>query len=114
MRLFYTFLWLALCALFGVGLEMMLAYKSELLMGPQNETRRLLFRLAHAHGSILSLFTLSWLSLASRLNAPRQPLIARLYLSSALLMGIGFFFSGLIIPGPSSVVLLVMSDAIDG
>ncbi len=93
--LFYTFLWLALCALLGVALEIMLAYKSAFLLGPEHETRRLLLRLAHAHGTLLSLFTLCWLTLTAHLNCPSSPSTGRLYFSSALLMSSGFFFSGL-------------------
>lgn len=54
--------------LLGVALEFMHAYKLGAYLDAHQETRRLLFRLAHAHGALLALlhvalaFTFSYLS----------------------------------------------------
>ena len=93
--LILCFSFLLFCALTGVALEVLLAYKSSFLLGPQNETRRLLLRLGHAHGSLVSLFTLVWLSLARQINVKSTSKIGRLYLLSAVLMGSGFCLAGL-------------------
>ncbi|HYQ14246.1 MAG TPA: hypothetical protein VEQ58_00755, partial [Polyangiaceae bacterium] len=49
-------LWaLCVCSALGLGLETLHAFKVGLYLDVGNETRRLLWRLAHAHGALLGL-----------------------------------------------------------
>ena len=83
---------------FGAGLEAFHAFKSPFYLDAENETRRLMWRLAHAHGALLSLlqiagaFSLSWLQAARR--PCRSRLISRCLVLALILLPGGFFLAG--------------------
>jgi hypothetical protein len=95
----------------GLTLESLHGFKVGFYLDVENETRRLLFRLAHAHGALLALLNLVFAlcvglrpELASRLRgAASTALIA----AGVLLPG-GFLLGGLVIYGgdPNPAVLL--------
>ena len=63
---------LFLFALLGVALEAMHAFKLDAYLHPANETRRLLLRLAHAHGLGLAMLHIAYAFTASSLReAPK-------------------------------------------
>ncbi len=101
--------WWALTAfaLLGIALEAMHGFKVHWFLDPGYETRRLLWRLAHAHGALLSLVHLGFAA-AIPLAWPKDSRGLRLASTSLLLAGLflplGFFIGGIKIyggdPGP--------------
>ena len=82
---------------FGLVLEALHGFKVQAYLNVMNETRRLMWTLAHAHGTLLGLANLGFAFSAS--CSPRWPVRGRLVASSALiaaslLMPGGFFFGG--------------------
>lgn len=110
---------LFLYSLLGVVLEFLLAYKVPLLIDVENSERRLLFRLAHAHGTLLSLFEVAFAFALTRLK-PEGPIGGRLRLASGslsaatLLIPSGFFLGGLGAESgdPGLLIALVPSGAL--
>jgi hypothetical protein len=106
--------WLALVVSVtgGLALEGMHAYKLSLYLDVGNETRRLMWTLAHAHGVGLSLLNIAyaatlhiWLGKSSR---PLE-LASTLTAWSTLLVPFGFLLGGIVTYGgdPSPGVFLV-------
>lgn len=86
-------------AALGLGLETLHAFKLGLYLDVGNETRRLLWRLAHAHGVLLALLNVCH-ALAVR-SWPRleDALASRALLVSLLLMPSGFLLGGVFARG---------------
>lgn len=86
-------------ALLGVALEFLLAYKVPAFVDVENSERRLLFRLAHAHGTLLSLLQLGFAFILTQKKSPtigRRLRVASGTLSAGtLLIPAGFFLGGL-------------------
>jgi len=89
---------IALAALFGLGLEAMHGLKLASYLDLDAATRRHMWTLAHAHGTLLGLLHLGvalTLKAAPELLADRSlRLAARLLLAATLLMPAGFFLGG--------------------
>jgi membrane protein DedA with SNARE-associated domain len=86
---------LAVSLPFGVTLEALHAFKVGAYLG--SEMRRELWRLAHAHGTLLGMLCLVFSALAERTVAePAQASIARLVAWGAVLMPLGFFLGGIL------------------
>ncbi len=104
---------IALAALFGLGLEAMHGLKLASYLDLDAATRRHMWTLAHAHGTLLGLLHLGFaltLKAAPELEDESSThLAARLLLAATLLMPAGFFLGGLWYyagdPGPG--ILLV-------
>jgi len=101
----------------GMGLEAMHGLKIGWYVDPPNETRRLLWTLAHAHGTLLALVNISFgLTIRTAPNhAPRGRAIAdRCLIAAAILLPAGFFLGGAINYGsdPGLGILLVPVGAI--
>lgn len=81
-------------ALLGLGLEALHALKADAYLAVGNETRRLLWRLGHAHGAVLALVHLGFA--ASLPHAARLPRLgsACLFGASVALPG-GFLLGGI-------------------
>jgi hypothetical protein len=96
----------------GLVLEGLHGFKVGAYLNVSNETRRLMWTLAHAHGTLLALINLAF-GFMVRLApdwAPRQRAVASLCLRSAtLLMPAGFFLGGTFIYSgdPGLGILLV-------
>ncbi len=94
-------------ALLGIALEGLHGFKASWYLDPGYETRRLLWRLAHAHGALLSLVQLGF---AATLSSAWQGSIRGLRLASTalllagFLLPLGFFLGGVTLyggdPGP--------------
>ena len=81
-------------ALLGIALEALHAWKVDAYLHPAHETRRLLLRLAHAHGIGLALLHVAFAFTASTLRTP--PRFASACMTGALLaMPIGFLLGGI-------------------
>jgi hypothetical protein len=93
--------WIGLLVFVSLGavLEALHAWKSGAYLGVGNETRRLMWTLAHAHGVGLSLLNIGF---AATLNMLFETLDKRLQLASRLLawatvlLPLGFFLGGVI------------------
>lgn len=111
--------WYALLAFasLGLALEALHAFKAGFYLDVGADTRRSLWRLAHAHGALLALVNLAF---AASLAHTEEAARARLELASACLMGgsvllpAGFFIGGAFARGgdPGAGVLLVPVGAL--
>lgn len=107
--------WLSLFlfALLGVALEAMHAFKLDAYLHPANETRRLLLRLAHAHGLGLAMLHVAYAFTAASLR--EAPKFAGPCLTGALVaMPAGFLLGGLSHQGgdPGAAIALVPLGAL--
>ncbi len=96
----------------GLTLEAMHGFKFQWYVGEDSSTRRLMWTLAHAHGTLLSLIHLTFAGQISRLSASPGHLLRlsswSLSLAGILLPG-GFFAGGIVIydGDPGLGILLV-------
>jgi hypothetical protein len=101
----------------GLMLELLHGFKVSAYLDASNETRRLMWTLAHAHGTLLSLvhviFGLS-VRVAPDMNARNHPLISSCLIGASLLLPGGFFLGGVVFYGgdPGVGVLLVPVGAV--
>jgi hypothetical protein len=83
-------------ATFGLVLESLQGFKVRAYLDVSNETRRLMWTLAHAHGTLLAIvhviFGLTWRSAPTSLPRPR--LISTSLLAASTLLPGGFFLGG--------------------
>lgn len=86
----------ALCAFsaLGLGLETLHAFKLGFYLDVDRETRRLLWRLAHAHGALLGLLNVCYALAARQWPTLEDALAGRALLTALLLMPSGFFLGG--------------------
>jgi hypothetical protein len=111
-------LWaLLLFVTLGAALETLHGFKADLYLNVENEARRLMWRLAHAHGTLIALVHVIFglLTSAGHLRLASRLRIAAGALSAALLLipG-GFFLGGVVLVGgdPGPAVLLVPPGAV--
>jgi hypothetical protein len=78
----------------GMTLEVFHALKLGLYLDVSNETRRLLWRLAHAHGALLGLVNIGYALAAHTWPRLHSRLAERALLVALLLMPLGFFLGG--------------------
>ena len=105
---------LAAFVLLGVVLEALHAIKSPLYVDAGRETTRLLLRLAHAHGTLLSLVNVAYaLTVRARAGAARAVASGGLLASLVLLPG-GFLLGALWARGgdPGVGIVLVPAGAV--
>lgn len=100
----------------GMLLEGMHAFKLGWYLDLANETRRLLLRLAHAHGVLLGLVNIAFaLSLPhrARLGERAERWLSRCVLVGSALLPTGFLLGGLVVLGgdPNPAVLLAAAGA---
>ena len=85
--------------LLGATLETLHGFKVGFYLDASNETRRLMWTLAHAHGALLSLVNVAaGLSLCALPDLPadaRVPLISTTLLAATVLLPAGFFAGGI-------------------
>jgi len=108
--------WYALAAfsVLGIGLELLHAFKLGFYLDVGSETRRLMWRLAHAHGTLLSLVNVAFGAGAARLEPGRARRRASACLIvAAVSMPLGFFLAGAFATAadPSPLVALVPAGA---
>ena len=105
----------------GLALEMLHGFKAGFYLDASQETRRLMWTLAHAHGTLLSLvhviFALAVRALPA-LGGAHQRLISRCLVGASILLPGGFFLGGIrfyagdpglgiVLVPPGAVLLLV-------
>ncbi len=101
----------------GAALEGLHAFKADAYLNAENEARRLMWRLAHAHGTLLSLLHVVFGVLAGGgyLKGSSLLRLSSGALSAALLLlPCGFFLGGVVLRGgdPGPLVLLVPPGAV--
>lgn len=96
----------------GLTLEALHGFKVDWYLSVDHETRRLLWTLAHAHGTLLAIVHLVFAASLPRLadDAPRRRLASWSLLSAAVLLPGGFFLAGFGVwagdPGPAIVLAI--------
>jgi hypothetical protein len=104
-------------SILGLTLESLHGFKVRAYLDVSNETRRLMWTLAHAHGALLALvhvmFGLS-VRVAPEMSARGRPLVSRCLIGASLLLPGGFFIGGVTFYGgdPGVGVLLVPVGAV--
>jgi hypothetical protein len=99
LRRHLRFGWVALLVFLSLGivLEALHAFKGANYLNPSHDTRRLMWTLAHAHGTLLGLVNLAFAVSAahfSRSSARRSELASGLLRGATLLLPAGFFLGG--------------------
>jgi hypothetical protein len=113
---------LAVFATFGFTLEILLGFKVRMYLDVSNETRRLMWTLAHAHGTLLSIVNVLFgvtLRVVPDFAVDRQRRISRCLVVATVLLPAGFFAGGVVVyegdPGlaialvPLGAALLIVS-----
>lgn len=93
---------LAIFALGGIGLEALHAFKVPIYLDVGNETRRLMWTLAHAHGTLLGLMHLGWGATVAHLDNADEKAVGRatqLLRAATVLLPGGFALGGIWIYG---------------
>jgi hypothetical protein len=90
---------LALFVTLGLGLEAMHAFKVAAYLDVENETRRLMWRLAHAHGTLLGLLHVAYGLTVRAAPATGRPLTSGCFTAALLLIPGGFFAGGIYVHG---------------
>lgn len=105
---------LALFVSLGLFLEVLHGLKSPLYLDVGNETRRLVWRLAHAHGTLLAILNVVFALVVDRRPEVATPLASRGLLAATALVPFGFFAGGIVVRGgdPGLPVLLVPLGAL--
>ena len=101
----------------GISLEMMLAFRVGWYMDVgDNETHRLMLRLGHAHGTLLSVLNIVFAGSLARLSLPAgaRVLASRCLAAATLLVPGGFLLGGLVTHGadPGLGIILLPAGAV--
>lgn len=111
--------WWALLAYLSLGvvLESMHGFKIRWYLDVSNETRRMMWTLAHTHGTLLSIVHIAFAMTMSRLPEWRGvgPVLAsRCLVAALILLPLGFLLGGVFIHGgdPGLGILLVPPGAL--
>jgi hypothetical protein len=101
----------------GAALEALHAFKVGFYLDVSNDARRLVWRLAHAHGTLLSVINIIFALTSNWLEERGQrpaPLTSSMLMAATILLPLGFFLGGLFIHGgdPGLGVLLVPPGAV--
>jgi hypothetical protein len=105
---------LALFATLGLTLEVLHGFKVGAYLDVSNEPRRLMWRLAHAHGALIAIINILYgLTLGSGALGSRD-LASRALVAAGVLLPLGFFLGGLVYYGgdPGLGIVLVPIGAI--
>jgi hypothetical protein len=111
-------LWaLLLFVTLGTALEALHAFKADAYLNAENEARRLMWRLSHAHGTLLALVHVVFGLLVGARHlvvTPGLRLAAGALAAALLLIPGGFFLGGVALIGgdPGPLVLLVPPGAV--
>ena len=105
---------LALFATLGLVLEALHGFKVGLYLDADQDTRRLMWRLAHAHGTLLSLVHLAFAATVRVWPSAGGALASRALCGASVLMPLGFLLGGVWIHGgdPGLGVMLVPPGAL--
>jgi hypothetical protein len=101
----------------GLALETLSGFKVGLYVDVSSSTRRLMWTLAHAHGTLLAVLNIVFamtFPVATSWSEPTRLLASRCLRGASILMPLGFFLGGVRIHGgdPGLGVLLVPAGAV--
>lgn len=101
----------------GFGLEVLHGFRSGWYLNVDVETRRLMLRLAHAHGTLLAIVNLAFagtIRCVPGWHVASQNIASRCMLASTILLPAGFTLGGLFLYGadPGLGILLVPAGAV--
>jgi hypothetical protein len=108
---------LLLFTVLGLGLEILHGFKVSAYLDASNDTRRLMWTLAHAHGTLLALVHVLFgltIRVAPEMAARSRSLISWCLIGASVLLPGGFFLGGIVFYGgdPGLSVLLVPIGAV--
>jgi len=105
---------LAVFVTLGLALEALLAWKVGSYVDVGNETRRTMWRLAHAHGTGLAMLQIAYALTVVRAPAAGDRLTSVCLLAALGLIPLGFFAGGIVVHGgdPGLPVLAVPAGAV--
>lgn len=97
--------------LLGLALELLHGFKIQWYLAVSNETRRLLWTLAHAHGVLLGLLNVAYaLSLRNfAVRGSRLDLVSGLLIAGSLCLPSGFLLGGIVVHGGDPNVFIALS-----
>lgn len=81
----------------GLVLESLHGFKVRAYLDVSNDTRRLMWTLAHAHGTLLAVLNIVfglWVRVVPDTSPERQRLVSRALLAASIIMPAGFFLGG--------------------
>ena len=95
-------------------LEILHGLKLDLYLDVRNSTRRLMWSLAHAHGTLFSLVHIGFAVTVSRLQEPMAPTASRCFTWALLIFPLGFLLGGIWLHGgdPGLGIFLVPVGAL--
>ena len=96
----------------GLALEIMHGLKTRLYLDVSSESRRLLWTLPHAHGTLLGLVNIAFASSLTAVEGPEpswRRSASRLLLWGSLLLPTGFFLGGLVVHGSDPWIGVLLS-----
>ena len=101
----------------GTALEALHGFKAGFYLDVSNETRRLVWTLAHAHGTLLAVLNLVFASALPAMtgwSGPSRLVASRCLLGASILLPLGFFLGGVFVHegDPGLGVLLVPPGAL--
>jgi hypothetical protein len=105
---------LAVSIVLGLGLEVMHALKVGFYLDAGSETRRLLWTLAHAHGTLLGLVHIAFsvsLPRLTGLTGTARSFASRALLAGACLLPAGFFLGGAVVYEGDPGVAIILAPA---
>lgn len=109
-------IWIAVFSALGLLLEALHAMKVGAYLDAGNETRRLMWTLAHAHGTLLGLVHIAFAATLRELTEPvaKLALMSRVLCLAGVLLPLGFFLGGMAVDGgdPGLGVALVPLGAL--
>jgi hypothetical protein len=108
---------LLLFTVLGLGLEILHGFKVSAYLDASNDTRRLMWTLAHAHGTLLALVHVLFgltIWVAPEMATRSRSLISWCLIGASVLLPGGFFLGGIVFYGgdPGLSVLLVPIGAV--
>lgn len=97
--------------LLGVSLEILHGFKVGLYLDVSSEARRLVWTLAHTHGTLIGVLNIGFALTLPRLALSATALRAAslLFLSAGVVMPLGFFLGGVVIYGGDPGLLIVLA-----
>ena len=103
------FVALAIFVMLGLVLESLHAFKSPMYLDVESEPRRLMWRLAHAHGTLLAMLHVIYALTIRAHAAAAKPFASACFMIALVLIPGGFFAGGIALHGadPNAAVALV-------